>query len=70
MASAVAQITVGGLAAMPNVREKDVSISAWNHEPDSFSQFLDNHERRPVAEVMPHPTLLVKAMELLTDLGA
>jgi hypothetical protein len=70
VAIAVAQITVGGLTPMPNVRGKYVSISARNHELDSFSQFLDNHERRPVAEVMPHPKLLVKAMELLTNLGA
>jgi hypothetical protein len=50
VAMAVAHITIGRLTAMPNVKEKDVSISARNHEPDSFSQFLDNHERRPIAE--------------------
>jgi hypothetical protein len=33
------------LAAMPNIREKDVSISARNHEPDSFEQFVDTHDR-------------------------
>jgi hypothetical protein len=55
---------------MPNVREKDVSISARNHELDSFSQFLDNHERRPIAEEVPHSKLLVKAMELLSSVGA
>jgi hypothetical protein len=70
VAIAVAQITVGGLTAMPNVREKDVSISARNHEPDSYSQFPDNYERRPLAEVVPHPKLLVQAMELLINLGA
>jgi hypothetical protein len=70
VAIVVAQITVGGLTAMPNVREKDVSISARNHEPHSFSQYLDNHERRPLAEVFPHPKLLVKAMELRANAGA
>jgi hypothetical protein len=69
VAIVVAQITVGGLTAMPNVNEKDVSISARNHEPDSFSQFLD-HERMPMAEGMPHLKLLVKGMDLLTNLGA
>jgi hypothetical protein len=70
VAIAVALITVRGLTAMPNVREKDVSISARNHEPDSFSQFHDNHERRPLAEVVPHPKLSVMAMELLANAGA
>jgi hypothetical protein len=70
VAIAVAQITVGGLTAMPNVREKDISISARNHEPDSFSQFPDNHERRPLAEVVSQPKLLVKTTELLTNLEA
>ncbi len=54
--------------AMPNVREKDVSISARNHEPDSFVQYVGTHERRPF--VVPHPKLLIKAMELLADAGA
>jgi hypothetical protein len=66
VAMAVAQITIEKLTAMPYVREKAVSISAKNHEPDSFSMFLDNHERRRIAEEVPHPKLLVKAMELLT----
>jgi hypothetical protein len=45
----VAQLTMGSLTAMPNIREKDVSISARNHNPESFTQFLDNHERWPIA---------------------
>jgi hypothetical protein len=69
-AIAVAQINVGGMTAMPNVRGKYVSISARNHEPDSFSQFLDNHKRRPVVEEVPHPKLLVKAMEHQSSLEA
>jgi hypothetical protein len=70
VAVAVAQITIGRLTAMPNVREKDISISAKNHEPDSFSQFMDNHERGPIVEEVPHPKLHVKAMELLSSVGA
>jgi hypothetical protein len=31
---------------------------------------LDNHERRPIVEKVPHPKLLVKAMELLSSVGA
>jgi hypothetical protein len=59
VAIAVAHITVGGLTAMPNVRKKNVFISARNHEPDSFSEFPDNHKRRPLAEVVPHSKLLI-----------
>jgi hypothetical protein len=70
VAIVVAQITGRGLTAMPNMREKDVSISARNHEPDSFSQFPNNHERRPQAEVVPDPKLLVKAIELMANVGA
>jgi hypothetical protein len=70
VAMAVAQLAIGSLTAMPNVKEKDVSISARNHEPDSFSQFFDNQERRPIAEEVPHPKFLIKAMELLSSIGA
>jgi hypothetical protein len=37
VATAVAQLTMGIQTAMPNVREKIVSISARNHEPESFT---------------------------------
>jgi hypothetical protein len=74
----------GGLSltAMPNVREKDESISARNHEPDSFAQSPRNHDRRPLTETstlaettylevsVAHPKLLLEAMELLTNSGA
>jgi hypothetical protein len=74
---AVAEVNVkreafGGLSltAMPNVREKDVSISIRNHEPNSFIQFPDNYERRPLAVIEAHPKSLLKAMELMTNSGA
>jgi hypothetical protein len=77
VAMEVAEVNVkreafGGLSltAMPNVREKDISILAHNHEPDSFIQFPDNHERRPLAEIEAHPKSLQKVMELLANAGA
>jgi hypothetical protein len=77
VAIAVAQVNikreaVGGLSliAMPNVREKDISILARYHEPASFSQFFDNHERRPLVEMVATPKLLLNAMELLAGAGA
>ena len=70
VATAVAQLTMGIQTAMPNVREMDVSISARNHEPESFTQFLDNHERRPLSEKEPPPKSLVTAMDLLSSVGA
>jgi hypothetical protein len=70
VATAMAQLTMGSLTAMPIIREKDVSISARNYKPESFTQFLDNHERRPIAEIAPHPKSLIKAMELLSSVGA
>jgi hypothetical protein len=73
----VQQHRFGGLwlTAMPNVREKDVSISARNHDPDSFAQFPWNHNHRPLTETIPlettvsHPKSLLEAMELLTNAG-
>jgi hypothetical protein len=67
---------------MPNVREKDVYISARNHEPDLFAKFPLHHDRRPrtetstLAETGPletsvsHPKLLLEAMKLLANAGA
>ncbi len=58
------------MAAMPNVREKDVSISVRNHEPDSFEQYKDNHDMRPLPDSPPPPKLqLLAAMELLASMG-
>jgi hypothetical protein len=67
---AVAHLTMGIHTAMPNVREKDVSISARNHELKSFTQFLDNHERRPLSEKAPPPKSLVTAMDLISSVAA
>jgi hypothetical protein len=59
------------MAAMPNVREKDVSISPRNHEPDSFQQYKDNHDRRPLPDSPPPTKLqLLAAMKLLASIGA
>jgi hypothetical protein len=63
------------MAAMPKFREKDVSISARNHEPDSFEQFKDNHDRRPLPDSRPDSPppknlQLLAAVELLTSIGA
>jgi hypothetical protein len=55
------------MAAMPSVHKKDVSISARNHEPDSLTQFADNHERRPLAETEPPSKFALEAMELLAS---
>ncbi len=58
------------LAAMPNVREKDVSISARNHEPASFEQHADTHDRRPLPDAPPPPNSeLLAAMELVASEG-
>ena len=43
------------LAAMPNVRERNVSISARNYEPESFEQYVDTHDRRPLPDTPPLP---------------
>ncbi len=58
------------LAAMPNIRETDVSISARNHEPHSFEQFVDTHDRRPLPDSPPPPNSeLLAAMELVASEG-
>ena len=55
---------------MPNVREKDVSISARNHEPASFEQHADTHDRRPLPDAPPTPNSeLLAAMELVASEG-
>ncbi len=58
------------LAAMPNVREKDMSISARNHEPESFEQYVDTHDSRPLPDAPPPPNSeLLAAMELAASEG-
>ena len=58
------------LAAMPNVREKDMSISARSHEPESFGQYWDTHDRRPLPDAPPPlNSELVTAMELAASEG-
>ena len=57
-------------AAMPNVREKDVSISARNHEPASFEQHADTHDRKPLPDSPPPPNSeLLAAMEFVASEG-
>ncbi len=62
------------LAAMPNVR--DMSISARNHEPESFCQDDDTHDRRPLSDALdlpdappPFTSELVTAMDLVASEG-